>query len=308
MVYQTSKPRAGFTLVELLVVIAIIGILIALLLPAIQAAREAARRMNCTNNMKQLGLGVVQYENTFRSYPPVYVDMKTPSVTTNYPLHNVLAYLLPYIGQKPLYDQYNFQIEWYRGANAAVAKSPVPTFRCPSSAGPATDSRGYAVSDYSVCRKILKGYDAWDILVDCGALTSSSPAPEGILRRITTAANDTTLSVRDVTDGTSCTYLFTEDAGRPKHYANDRPADPSKTVSGSPWADRASSYVIHDECYGGQMMNCHNSSEMFSFHPSGCVFPFADGSVRFVENEVEPAIFLALLTPDGGEVIDESKL
>src|SRR2546427_5297251 len=93
------RGRSGFTLVELLVVIAIIGVLVALLLPAVQAAREAARRMSCSNNLKQLSLALHNYESTFSSLPPAGIDTNQMSW---------VVMLLPYMEQQPLFDKFNF--------------------------------------------------------------------------------------------------------------------------------------------------------------------------------------------------------
>ncbi len=108
-----SGARRGFTLVELLVVIAIIGVLVALLLPAVQAAREAARRIQCTNNMKQLGLAVLNYESAKKELPPAY---------TVKPKHNYVAFILPYIEQGPLAGQYNLKKDWNDAGNRTPAK------------------------------------------------------------------------------------------------------------------------------------------------------------------------------------------
>ncbi len=317
---HTAKSRTGFTLVELLVVIAIIGILIALLLPAVQAAREAARRMNCINNMKQLGLATVQYEETFKSYPPSYVDF----TASRYPVHNVWVYILPFIELNDIYDRYDFNCEWYRtgpysnalgsgnSCNGELAKEKIAAFRCPSSPGPSTvGTNQYGVADYAVCRAVsTSSGNAWTFLKNMGVYRAGDTRPEGVIRPIYKSGADIvdrTISVDDIKDGTSYTYLYTEDAGRPEFYANDGRPTPSNAITGGAWADRHTEYVIHHECHGGQMMNCHNNNEIFSFHPGGCVFPFADGSVQFLVNEIDPKTFISLMTPDGGEVIDRSQ-
>jgi prepilin-type N-terminal cleavage/methylation domain-containing protein len=108
----SSKSRRGFTLVELLVVIAIIGILVALLLPAVQAAREAARRMSCGNNLKQLGLGLHNYHDTYKIFPPALLNSgrkDAPFGGTQQTLNTTgWALMLPFIEQAPLHDNYNF--------------------------------------------------------------------------------------------------------------------------------------------------------------------------------------------------------
>ncbi|MBN2022121.1 MAG: DUF1559 domain-containing protein [Pirellulales bacterium] len=317
------RSRRGFTLVELLVVIAIIGVLIALLLPAVQAAREAARRAHCTSNLRQLGLAVAQYENTHRSFPPAFVD-----IGAHLPMHNVMAFLLPYIEQVPLSERYDLGHEWYRNGtftgpfgqytteNGVIATAKISVFRCPSSPGPdvvtAASGLQYAVSDYAVCRSVNYDSDAWRYLVNAGIISSDvSKRPESLLRPIYRNTKNEivnqTLTAADVTDGTSYTYAFAEDGGRPEFFANDdHPPPSSGVVTGAAWGDREAEFVFHTECLGGKLFNCHNDNEIFSFHAGGAIFPFADGSATFLSDEVDPRLFIALMTPDGGEIVDRT--
>ena len=121
--------RRGFTMIELLVVIAIIAILVALLIPAVQQAREAARRTQCKNNLKQLGLALHNYESSFRGLPPATVfDAATQTVYAN---ANTL--LLPCLDQAPLYNSYNMNVSWLM-QTPAIARTLVPSLVCPSAA------------------------------------------------------------------------------------------------------------------------------------------------------------------------------
>ncbi|OYW13961.1 MAG: hypothetical protein B7Z55_16195, partial [Planctomycetales bacterium 12-60-4] len=131
---QQLSHRRGFTLIELLVVIAIIAILIALLLPAVQQAREAARRSQCVNNLKQLGLAIHNYHDNFNAFPPGWIGVtnRTPDTEGNSGFAWG-AHLLPQLDQSPLYGRLNFNRECYDPAFNAVAMSTVlPAFRCPS--------------------------------------------------------------------------------------------------------------------------------------------------------------------------------
>lgn len=141
-----NKPRAGFTLIELLVVIAIIGVLIALLLPAVQAAREAARRAQCVNNLKQIGMALHNYHEALGSFPPAYVGNIRQTGTINgvsFPDGNDNgpsgfgwgALILPQLEQMPLYQQFNFRLACWAAENAVPARAKVPTFLCPSATG-----------------------------------------------------------------------------------------------------------------------------------------------------------------------------
>src|SRR4051812_48538465 len=124
------RSRSGFTLVELLVVIAIIGILVALLLPAVQAARESGRRSACINNLKQQALGLHNHHDTKRTLPPggtYYGNCCTPTTYTNWAIE-----LLPYIEQPALYDQYRQNEENISANNNAVGQKRIKTYECPS--------------------------------------------------------------------------------------------------------------------------------------------------------------------------------
>src|SRR5690349_2559350 len=130
------RRRTAFTLIELLVVIAIIAILIALLVPAVQKAREAAARTQCTNNLKQIGLAMHSYHDTYKRLPPGYVDGNTnPNSTPDNdvgPGWGWAAFLLPYMEQGPLYNQINFGVTVGVGVNAQASQQPIALFLCPS--------------------------------------------------------------------------------------------------------------------------------------------------------------------------------
>ena len=127
--WRPSKRARGFTLVELLVVIAIIGILIGILLPAVQQVREAARRIACANQLKQLGLAAQNYEAGFGRFPSGVVD---DDGNLQDAFHSGFVYLLPYIEQKNLYDQYDLGTNWKSTQNAPLAQISIPAFHCPS--------------------------------------------------------------------------------------------------------------------------------------------------------------------------------
>jgi len=144
-----SRHRTGFTLVELLVVIAIIGVLVALLLPAVQAAREAARRMQCTNNLCQLILAVQNYELTFRVYPPGTINDTGPiqNVQEGYH-HNWITQLLPYIEEQVIYNHVDFQVGVYDDKNMPARQTQIGILGCPS------DDRGgkdFYLTSYAGC-------------------------------------------------------------------------------------------------------------------------------------------------------------
>src|SRR5687768_6309984 len=137
MVRLKRRLLAAFTLVELLVVIAIIGILVALLLPAVLAAREAARRTQCTNNLKQLALGLHNHHDTYRKFP--YYTRVSPN------RQNWIAFIMPFLEQGNLVASYNLNVNWYDAPTLAVTQLPLPVLSCPSDRPGAmwTDQSGY---------------------------------------------------------------------------------------------------------------------------------------------------------------------
>jgi len=208
-----SKPRRGFTLIELLVVIAIIGVLIALLLPAVQAAREAARRSQCTNNLKQLGLALHNYEQSTGSFPlggnngPA--SLAEATTTSNGPRYwgawSAQTMLLPYMEQKPTYDSINFNIlgrsdGFAENTNATGVMTRINVFLCPSSTPPPTtwlQGRLFAGNCYwaSTGSSIM-----W--------LGNQTFTPNGPF-----AVGGPAKAIRDLTDGTSSTIAFGEQRG-----------------------------------------------------------------------------------------------
>jgi len=136
-VLRSRRPAWAFTLVELLVVIAIIGILIALLLPAVQAAREAARRMSCSNNLKQIALAVANYESGLKTYPPSRIIFRPPG-STRTTVNGMLTLILPYIEQTNLAEIYDYGKGFDHADNQQAVNMPIPVYQCPSVPGDRT--------------------------------------------------------------------------------------------------------------------------------------------------------------------------
>ncbi len=201
----TGRPARGFTLIELLVVIAIIGVLIALLLPAVQSAREAARRSQCVNNLKQIGLAMHNYHSTNNSFPmgggiPSNIGGKTPSWNSSIHGPSALLYMLGYVEQGTLYNAFNFALGgvWgidvsLRVINTTVTESQIGTYLCPSDPG----SRRYRMGgNYNA--SLGPQFNMFDIA------TSSRGVGVGMF------AHRVAYGMQDVLDGTSNTVAFSE--------------------------------------------------------------------------------------------------
>jgi prepilin-type N-terminal cleavage/methylation domain-containing protein/prepilin-type processing-associated H-X9-DG protein len=270
-----SPYRGGFTLVELLVVIAIIAILVGLLLPAVNAARSAARRMSCSNNMRNIGLAMLTYENSTSHLPPAY--------TTN-PDHNGITFVLPYLEQGNIYDKIDQSKDWDDVANDPATENNIAVLRCPSAPGNQDWVADYAANTLFTTTAVNKlGGKLTQTRSNYDGLLQEDPQPLAVCR-----------------DGASNTMLYFEDGGRPEKWTESGLV--SGTVSGSRWADRASYFHTHDVCGGSQVQNCNNNNEIYSFHDGGCMYVFADNHVSFISDSLDANVWVSLFTSRAGDI------
>jgi prepilin-type N-terminal cleavage/methylation domain-containing protein/prepilin-type processing-associated H-X9-DG protein len=295
--------RQAFTLIELLVVIAIIAVLIGLLLPAVQKVREAAARMQCQNNLKQIGLAMHNYESANGGLPPrrnLTVGQRRgwgPAILT-------------YVEQAALSGSYRLDKNFYDMENAANIIVPLKLFVCPSGPGPRTVAIDYsgvtstgAAGDYfgpNSFQSTLYGNQALSGNNTCTAMN------DGTQRKFT-----------DITDGSSNTLLVTEQAGRPDFYIKGTKQASNTAMSAynqwGPWAayqvSRFQQFgadgITADGTGGPCTINCNNSQGVYAFHSGGANAVFCDGSVRFLRQGLDPNILFGTVTCNGGEVLGD---
>lgn len=317
MCHTERLRRTGFTLVEMLVVIAIIGVLAALLIPAIQAARESARRTTCQNNLKQIAFAVQQYHSQYHVFPPGSLGGRTQ--------HSWVPALLTYMEEGSVASLYDWKVSWNDPSNQEAITTPLDLLGCPST--PEDEDRldqiapglKAAISDYAPVGSI-------DPTVAAG-LTPPPRSLGGVMPTLdlTATPRPKWIRVEDIRDGLSSTIVIIEDAARPVFRTADGtgPAnnDPDGggtelpvvggRVQGAGWADPNSIATFHSSSADGLTapgpctINCTNNNEAFAFHPGGIHCFFADNSVHFLAEEISVKVYAALVTRNGGEVISQ---
>jgi prepilin-type N-terminal cleavage/methylation domain-containing protein/prepilin-type processing-associated H-X9-DG protein len=300
--HEQSLSRRGFTLVELLVVIAIIGVLIALLLPAIQAARESARRMTCTSNMRQLGLGILQYENNRKAFPPPYSDT---------PRHSLYPFIMPYLEVKSVAANYRMDKDWNSAENLPLVETDLALLVCPTAPSvprTATPS-GRSITDYGPCLNL--DLSLAEHLVSAGKMQKRFNDEYLGFFQIKSWAYPycpARIQAKHIKDGLSHTMMLFEDGGRPLEYIDHSPTG-STNVPGSRWANYENYWLIHKSCADdSQVFNCSNNNEIYSFHNSGCNFLYGDGGVRFHTNSLDLNVFVSLFTRASGDSIPDGSV
>ncbi len=320
-----TKPIAGFTLIELLVVVAIIGVLVGLLLPAVQTSREAARRTHCQNNLRQIGIGLHNHHAARDFFPT--------TVSTGSVRHFWCAQMLPYMDQHPLAGLYDYTVLWNHVNNREAVQTPLPFMNCPATAGGPLQHP-----------KFKTGSPAWsaaaaDYMGSSGpnpGLWTATPPIVGTpdpTNKLGFFAGTTTpgrkgRQLRQMTDGTAQSISVVESAARPQVWAFGRMVPNSGTLS-SPaglkyyvslcgWADPntndctgfrldASQPDLANQSVapGPQLVNGSNNGGIYAFHVGGANVLFADTSVRFLGEDASPDVVAAMLTVQAGDTVPQ---
>ena len=289
---KNFRPLRAFTLVELLVVIAIIGILVALLLPAVQAAREAARRMQCGNNLKQMGLALHNYHDTYKAFPFGHMfrgdfdgDPLDEDGGTGF---GWATALLPFMEQKTLYDKFDHRVPISNSTasqNLTLAQTHLPAFACPSDTKPKNFTDGAvmnsATSSYKACGTSYDGWPSNDIGVAPNRLRYN-----GIFDR----DNRGSIGFQELADGTSNTFAIAE--CRWKMDANKRNRGRIFGSTDQPgYATGASNALMLNGQWPINWTEPQGNPQPHrtagSQHPGGAQFALSDGSVRFVSETIQ---------------------
>lgn len=329
--------QLGFTLIELLVVIAIIAILIALLLPAVQQAREAARRTQCRNNLKQLGLAIHNYHDTHNCFPFAYMLTIPPSAGSTLNACPYSIQILPYLDQAPLYNQWSPLVPAINEAvaiipsmttqiqgNLAVIKTPLTVFMCASSpvqtvsdyglappSAPFTVTWTAARGDYSVSTGVRGDFAN---LAYAGFPGGAGGNRDGVLQ--VAGMNGKVGRMRDVVDGTSNSSLLIERTGGASIYRKTQVDATYTTNFGKANAGGWGDFLVGEHWPNGALfdgtlganggpcaINCNNgrSTNFHSFHTGGVHALMGDGAVKFISENISLFVFASTITRAKGE-------
>lgn len=302
-----SRNHRGFTLIELLVVIAIIAVLVSLLLPAVQQAREAARRTQCKNNLKQIGLALHNYHDVHQTFPSGWIAIdavtKLPSAHEGTSGAGWAVMILPFIEQTNAYNLFNPNVSITDPLNADFLKQPMVSYKCPSDPQPATFDLPEEANPANILAKMpianYIGSFGPESLDGCEEPAGTAPVlPTGQCKGSGMFYHNSKVTIRDVTDGTSNTYMIGE----------------RKTIESQGWYTTWPGMVAEAEeafqrvCGTADHTPNHPATHFDDFsshHTGGAQFCQADGSVRFISQSIDRGVYQALATIQGGEVVGE---
>ncbi len=267
----------GFTLIELLIVIAIIGILLAILLPAVQQAREAARRTGCANNLRQIGLGLLNYHAARKSFPAGLIERRTPQNPNGRQLA-WSVFLLPYIEEPAVWQLFQTKLAYLDAKNLPATSQVIPIYVCPSTVRVAAYRVGGRTAGMSGAP--LSTATDWMGVIDYGGMFGWTGVGYTFMNGV--MVWETPISIKQITGGTSHVILVAEDSGR------------DWTMTGE-WANGMN---IFDQTGA---INRVQANEMWSDHPGGVELLLCDGSVHFGDDRIAIEALAPLCTRAGGD-------
>ncbi len=317
---MSHPPRRGFTLIELLVVIAIIAILIGLLLPAVQKVREAAARMSCQNNLKQMGLALHTYHDSYQFFPASGWTKAAPG-NPGGKWHSWRTVILPYMEQDNLQRVFDLNFHWWEGPNLNAAVTPVKLYQCPSTGTRTPITAAVAKPTPAPGRPALTfpqplGPTDYEAVMGVGPVGINPHLSAPLYdagNRFSVLHRDSQNTMLSISDGTSHTIIVAETAARPLVYRGRTPFPALTNDQGIGWVDNEGAFSFDGSAADGSaegcglpcatVMNARNDNEPFSFHTGGMNALFADGHVQFVRQQIPIATFAALCTRAAGEVV-----
>jgi prepilin-type N-terminal cleavage/methylation domain-containing protein len=325
------RKRLGFTLIELLVVIAIIAILIGLLLPAVQKVREAAARMSCSNNLKQIGLALHNFHDVNYALPAWGYNFPNPAPQDQG--HAALAVILGFLEQDNVIKLARPDLPLLTPPNlpAPLGTSPaglarIKVYECPSAPsrtlnyGPffGVGNLPLGLTDYAPMKGVHSGFPARCAPTTLVGMSNTDMEECGVFGRRPIYPKTTDRKLTDIGDGTSNTIMIVEDAGRHQRYARGKPVTPNAPgdtgwLLNAAWGDYNVRVRLDGwsgdglvERGGCCVVNCSNHQEPYGFHSGGVMTVRGDGSVQFLKENVAPAVMVALISASGGEVLTEN--
>lgn len=307
---QRDHARRGFTLIELLVVIAIIAILIALLLPAVQQAREAARRSACKNNLKQLVLGMHNYESTFGLLPPGYLYKPDPAGSgANHMGFAWGTMILPQLEQTNLFDQFDYNIPVFDIDNLVPREQPLSVFLCPSD--PYSEG-AFVVRDPSSTP--VERYAAASYAANWGPSTATVNLDDTPTRSDGVFYRNSDTRFRDITDGLSSTLFLGERTNGPIPLPTGTTSTSGHSLFETAWSAAVREIEEPTDDHGHMVLfetqfrpNQPGGDDkgLSAPHTGISQFALGDGSVRSISENIDAGVYNALGTRAGGEVVSE---
>lgn len=324
--YLKNKARKAFTLIELLVVIAIIGVLVGLLLPAVQSARESARRMSCSNNLKQQGLALHNCLDSRKYFPGAAYTVdsanltkfpRPPKANPSRKEHSWRSFVTAFMEEQSIANEYDFNKNWWENT-AAISQRP-NVFKCPTalpaiggyssvdgptrdsdSNAPSLDPDNFGYTDYEV----FTGVKNKVFPTTNNPYSAKGPECDGVL------VKDKETPVALIKDGLSHSLLIVECASRPDTYkaSNGKNVPTGATNQCISWADSLGPFKLDGiDTNGNKCDNCGimpfngiNDGEAYSFHPGTMNVVFADGSTRNISEDINLYVMAAIITKNDG--------
>lgn len=292
------RSRTGFTLVELLVVLAVVGILIGLLLPAVQGARESSRRMVCQSNLRQLGFAVANFESAHKVFPASGWTTAGPG-NPHGTFMGWRTVILPQLEQSNVRTLYDISQHWWQGSNLAVASIPIGVYVCPST--PEQVPVGQAIAKPPRPALVMNpplaraDYEA----IQGVQPNSIDPVRYNASNRFAVMHRNSTTRYRSILDGTSVTLMVVESSGRPSVYRRGALLGQFRNDQGIGWIDSEGAFSLDGSSADGMRegcgyangcavaMNARNDNEVYSFHAGGSHGLFADGHVSFISASID---------------------